>query len=70
MSNEGLPKLMTPEETGAFLGGIKVATLAVWRCHKKKDLPWIKIGRRVFYRPEDVTLFVERRRVDPNIVKG
>lgn len=52
-------QLITPEETAARLG-VKVTTLATWRCTRKYSLPWVKIGkRRVMYRPSDVDAFVE-----------
>jgi hypothetical protein len=46
----------------AFLG-IKPATLRVWRSTRRYDLPYIKVGRSVRYRPADLTAFVERQRV-------
>ncbi len=39
--------------------GVTTGTLAVWRCTKRYQLPFVKIGRKIFYRSEDVNAFVE-----------
>lgn len=41
--------------------GVTEGTLAVWRCTKRYQLPFVKIGRKIFYRSEDVQSFVESR---------
>lgn len=41
--------------------GVTTGTLAVWRCTKRYQLPFVKIGRKIFYRSEDVSAFVESR---------
>ena len=56
-------KLLTPEETACLLG-LKVTTLAVWRCCGRYDLPFAKIGRLIRYRPDDVQEFIARRIID------
>jgi len=60
-----LSRMLTPEKTGRVLGGdekpIPPETLEVWRCTKRYDLPYVKIGRLVRYREEDVAAFIERR---------
>lgn len=53
-------KLMTPEEVAEYLG-LEVETLNVWRCTKRYNLPYTKIGRLVRYRAEDVEAFVASR---------
>ncbi len=52
--------LMTPEEVAEYLG-LEVETLNVWRCTKRYNLPYSKIGRLVRYRAEDVEAFVTSR---------
>ena len=52
--------LMTPEEVAEYLG-LEVETLNVWRCTKRYNLPYTKIGRLVRYRAEDVEAFVTSR---------
>ena len=53
-------KLMTPFDTAEVLD-VTVNTLAVWRCTSRYPLPWIKIGNKVLYRPEDVSKFITER---------
>ncbi len=43
--------------------GVSVDTLAVWRCTKRYPLPYIKMGRKVFYRIADLEKFIESRTV-------
>jgi len=45
--------LFTPEELAALLK-VEDQTLALWR-HKKHGPDFIKLGKRVFYRREDLT---------------
>ena len=52
--------LMTPKEVADYLG-ISTETLNVWRCTKRYDLAYIKAGRLVRYRIEDVEAFVASR---------
>ena len=52
--------LMTPDEVANYLG-ISTETLNVWRCTKRYNLPYIKAGRLVRYRVEDVEAFVISR---------
>jgi len=52
--------LMTPEQVAEYLG-IEVETLNVWRCTKRYNLPYTKIGRLVRYRADDVEAFVTSR---------
>lgn len=54
--------LMTAEEAAEYLN-VEVQTLAVWRCHKTYDLPYIKVGRRIRYRKADLDAWIESRRV-------
>ena len=55
-------KLLNPTETAAILG-IAVGTLSVWRCTRRYDLPYVKSGRRVKYRPSDIEAFITSRTV-------
>jgi len=54
------PILMTPAEVAEYLG-VSCETLNVWRCTKRYNLPYIKAGRLVRYREEDVETFVASR---------
>jgi excisionase family DNA binding protein len=52
--------LMTPEHVAAYLG-VSIETLNVWRCTKRYNLPYVKAGRLVRYRMQDVEAFVASR---------
>jgi len=52
--------LMTPEQVAEYLG-VSAETLNVWRCTKRYNLPYVKAGRLVRYRSEDVQAFVASR---------
>ena len=55
-----LSKLLTPDEVSELLG-VTSHTLAVWRSERRYNLPYIKAGRLVRYRAEDIQRFVEER---------
>jgi Helix-turn-helix domain len=57
-----LPVLLTPQETAEKLR-VKTGSLAVWRCTKRYDLPYLRIGRAIRYRASDVAAFIERQPV-------
>jgi predicted site-specific integrase-resolvase len=46
-------KLLPPSEAAEFLG-LKASTLSVWRSTGRYDLPFHKIGGRVFYAKKDL----------------
>ena len=54
-----LNKLLTPKQTAEILDTTE-GSLSVWRCTGRIDLPFIKIGKNVRYRPEDVQDFLSR----------
>jgi excisionase family DNA binding protein len=57
-------KLLTTEQAAAYLGGVvSVNTLINWRCTKRYDLPFVKLGRRVAYRKTDLDEFLASRTV-------
>ena len=53
-------KLLTPAEAAEILG-IKVDTLTIWRSTKRYPLPFVRVGRRIKYKAEDVLSFIEAR---------
>lgn len=55
-----IPKLLTPDEVSNILG-VGKNTLAIWRCTDRYPLRWVKVGRLVRYREEDVLAFIERQ---------
>lgn len=42
--------------------GLKDQTLRAWRSKRAPNLPYVKLGRSVRYRKEDVLLFIEQSR--------
>lgn len=56
----GRLKLLKPKDVAEILG-VSRRTLAVWRSEKRYDLPYVKTGARVGYRPEHIEQFIERR---------
>jgi excisionase family DNA binding protein len=59
-----LQKLLTPQDVSEVLG-VTTKTLDVWRCTKRYKLRFIKVGRRVMYRAQDVQEFIENRLSTP-----
>ena len=59
---KAITALLTPAETARVLG-VKEDTLTVWRCQKRYDLPYVKVGRHVRYKVEDVAEFIERQTI-------
>lgn len=53
-------KLLTPHEVADILC-VSVETLNVWRATKRYPLPYVKSGRLVRYRAQDVEAFIESR---------
>jgi predicted DNA-binding transcriptional regulator AlpA len=51
------------EDQAAQLLGIKPQTLSVWRCQKRYDLAYIKLGRLIRYRRSACERFLESRTV-------
>lgn len=62
METETLPPLLTTEEAARVLN-LRPNTLAVWRCTGHHDLPFVRVGRRVRYRLEDLVRYIDSRSV-------
>ena len=69
MAHTFLPRLLTPEEAAAAIG-VTPGTLAIWRCTRRYALPWLKCGRKVMYRADDVAAFLDSRRVKADHVES
>jgi hypothetical protein len=61
-SPQNITPLLEPSEVSRILG-VTVKSLAVWRCTKRYALPYIKVGKSVRYRSEDVQTFINSREV-------
>lgn len=60
--------LLTPKKAAEILG-VAIGTLAVWRCTARYPLPFVKIGRRVMYRAQDVNDFIEKGLSDSTLME-
>ncbi len=58
-----MPTLLDPKEAAAILGKSQ-QTLAWWRCSKRYNLPFLKVGGRVLYDERDLIQFLDKCRVD------
>jgi excisionase family DNA binding protein len=58
------PALVSCEQAAEYLG-TTAGTLAVWRCNRRYDLPYVKVGKSVRYRLADLERFIESRTVSP-----
>lgn len=54
-------------EAAKFLN-ISVSCLRNWRCQRKGP-PYVKIGKRVLYRVEDLNSFLAHHRIEPEAVR-
>ncbi len=57
--------LLDTKQAAEYLG-LRPSTLRTWRYKKSYDLKYMKIGRAVIYRLEDLSIFLESH----NIYKG
>lgn len=57
------PELLDSDAAAEFLGLASGNVLAVWRCTKRYDLPYIKVGSKILYDVEDLLTFLESRKV-------
>jgi excisionase family DNA binding protein len=58
--SSGYLVLLTSAEAAAFLG-IRKETLAIWRCTKRYNIPFIRCGRLIKYRKSALIAFLESR---------
>lgn len=55
-------KYLTPQEAAELIG-VRVQTLAVWRCRQKSP-PYINVeGKRVIYDQDDLLAWIDSRKV-------
>lgn len=60
MTTQNKTELLTAAEVSAILG-VTVPTLGVWRCTKRYNLQYVKIGHLIRYKRTDVDKFIEER---------
>ena len=59
-----ISNLLSPQEAADMLGTTP-GVLSVWRSNKRYDLKYVKIGKSVRYRLEDLQAFIESRTISP-----
>ena len=55
-------RLLTTDEV-ALLVGAKPQTLSIWRCTRARNIPFVRVGRLVRYREQDVLDWLEKNTV-------
>ena len=60
MNQQIVPFLLTPQEASVYLG-VSVQKLAIWRCNKRYNLKYVKVGRNVRYNVDDLKSFLNAR---------
>jgi predicted DNA-binding transcriptional regulator AlpA len=58
-----ISRLLSSDEVSKLLG-VRKGTLSYWRCTGRYSLPYVKIGRLVMYKANDVNDFIRRRTVE------
>ena len=61
--------LLTESEAAAYLK-LRPGTLSVWRCTKRYSLPWIRVGRSIRYRRNDLDAFLMSRTETPSDIRN
>ena len=54
--------LFTPEQVALYIG-ISHSTLSIWRCTKRYNLAYVKVGRLVRYRKSSCDAFLQARTI-------
>jgi excisionase family DNA binding protein len=54
---------LTRAQAAEYLGLKNPDTLAVWASTRRYNLPFVRVGSRVFYRRSDLDRFIQRRTV-------
>ncbi|MBP7953553.1 MAG: helix-turn-helix domain-containing protein [Nitrosomonas sp.] len=55
---------LSPDQAAKYIGFEK-STLASWRCTNKQKIPYIKIGKKVFYYKSALDAFINSCKVTP-----
>ena len=56
---ESASDLLSREQAAAYLG-VAAQTLAIWKCTKRQDLPYVKVGRLIKYKRSELDAFIRR----------
>jgi len=58
VQNNSFPSSLLSRKEAAIYLGLSEQTLAIWKCTKRYDLPFVKIGRLIKYRKSDLDKFI------------
>lgn len=61
-NSAALPGLLSNDQAAGYLG-VTPGTLEVWRCTGRYQIAFIKVGRLVKYRREDLDAWLQQRTV-------
>jgi excisionase family DNA binding protein len=64
-----MTRLLNTDEAAALVGA-KPSTLSIWRCTKRHNIPFVRVGRLVRYREQDVLGWLERNTVHSDEANG
>ncbi|MGA2061053.1 MAG: helix-turn-helix domain-containing protein [Thermoguttaceae bacterium] len=67
MSTATLASPLVDEKQASEILGLAPGTLSVWRCTKRYDLPFVKVGRSIRYRISDLERFLESRTIGATV---
>ena len=56
------PRRLTTQEAAQFLG-LHPGSLAIWRCKRRYNLPFVKIGKKIYYYEADLVAWEKSRKV-------
>ncbi|WP_295899461.1 helix-turn-helix domain-containing protein [uncultured Vibrio sp.] len=60
-NNQGIFSNKMTRKVAAEYLGVTEGTLAVWACTGRYQLPFVKVGRKVYYMLTDLDAFIESR---------
>ncbi len=64
--NANATEYLSRDEAAEYLGGLRPQTLASWAVSGRHDLPFVKIGKLVRYRRDDLDSWLAARRGTSN----
>ena len=56
---QSISPLLSRREAAIYLG-LSEQTLAIWKCTKRYELPFVKIGRLIKYKKADLDAFISK----------
>jgi predicted DNA-binding transcriptional regulator AlpA len=62
---EQTERLLRPSQIEKIIPGKTARVLATERCLRRDTPPFIRIGKRIYYRESDLLAWIEQHKVDP-----